>query len=160
DRTRGRIYLAPEGGNLYMVSLVNGADLAAPLSLITNAHNNKVRGGLNLVGNNLYVATPDSAWYLRAGASGDVGVPAGAVRCRLRLDADGVYARWLPDDGGGPQQERRLLRDARRGSRNLRHAAADHEAQHRVRSACQGRRRRYPGVLARRRCGCRRSPGD
>ena len=57
DRTRGRIYLAPEGGSLYMVSLVNGADLAAPLSLITVPRNNKVRGGLNLVGNNLYVAT-------------------------------------------------------------------------------------------------------
>jgi outer membrane protein assembly factor BamB len=57
DSAAGRIYVVTDGGSLVTVSLANGADVAPPLALIDRPSTNKVWGGLNLVGGNLYVAT-------------------------------------------------------------------------------------------------------
>lgn len=57
DRAAGRIYAVIDNGSLVTVSLANGADAAPPLALIDRPTTNRVWGGLNLSGGNLYVAT-------------------------------------------------------------------------------------------------------
>jgi outer membrane protein assembly factor BamB len=57
DRTTNRIYVAIDDGTLHTVSLLDGSDLVAPLTLIDLPLTNKVRGGLNLFGTNLYLAS-------------------------------------------------------------------------------------------------------
>ena len=57
DRAAGRIYAVIDNGSLVTVSLANGADAAPPLALIDRPTTNKVWGGLNLSGGNLYIST-------------------------------------------------------------------------------------------------------
>jgi outer membrane protein assembly factor BamB len=62
DRTSGRIYTVSGDGQLRTVSIADGTEASAPVPLITNSATdsvatNKVWGGLNLVGGNLYIAT-------------------------------------------------------------------------------------------------------
>ncbi len=58
DRTNGRIFVVSQDGKLHTVSLANGTELVPAVLLFTDsATTNKVWGGLNLVGTNLYVAT-------------------------------------------------------------------------------------------------------
>ncbi|MDQ1709934.1 MAG: hypothetical protein QOG49_1319, partial [Frankiaceae bacterium] len=57
DRAAGRIYAVIDNGSLVTVSLANGADAAPPLALIDRPTTNRVWGGLNQSGGNLYVST-------------------------------------------------------------------------------------------------------
>ena len=57
DRGAGRIYLVSTDGNFRVVSLNDGTDVYAALTLIPNPVTNKVWGGLNRVGNSIYIAT-------------------------------------------------------------------------------------------------------
>jgi outer membrane protein assembly factor BamB len=58
DRTSGRIFAVSGDGQLRTVSLSDGSELNAAVPIITDhVATNKVWGGLNLVGNNLYIAT-------------------------------------------------------------------------------------------------------
>jgi outer membrane protein assembly factor BamB len=58
DRTTGRIFTVSGDGQLRTVSLANGAEASAAVPIITDhVATNKVWGGLNLVGTNLYIAT-------------------------------------------------------------------------------------------------------
>ncbi len=57
DRNSGRIYLVTDDGTLRTVALVDGTDVAPSLPIIDLPATNKVRGGLNLFGNNLYIAS-------------------------------------------------------------------------------------------------------
>ena len=57
DRNSGRIYLVPDDGTLRTVSLADGTDAAPALVIIDLPASNKVRGGLNLFNNNLYIAS-------------------------------------------------------------------------------------------------------
>jgi outer membrane protein assembly factor BamB len=58
DRTRGRIYTVSGDGQLRIVSLADGTEVSAAVPIITDhVATNKVWGGLNLVGGNLYIAT-------------------------------------------------------------------------------------------------------
>jgi hypothetical protein len=58
DRNSGRIYTVSGDGQLRAVSLADGTEASAAVPLITdNVATNKVWGGLNLVGGNLYIAT-------------------------------------------------------------------------------------------------------
>ncbi len=58
DRTSGRVYTVSGDGQLRTVSLADGTEASLPVPLITdNVATNKVWGGLNLVGANLYIAT-------------------------------------------------------------------------------------------------------
>jgi len=56
DRSGGRIFVVTDDGSLRTVSIANGVEIAAPLQIIDLPSTNKVRGGLNLVGTNLYIA--------------------------------------------------------------------------------------------------------
>lgn len=57
DRVAGRLYTVSTDGNFHVLSLADGTDLFAPLSVIANPATNKVWGGLNKFGNNVYFAT-------------------------------------------------------------------------------------------------------
>jgi PQQ-like domain/Viral BACON domain len=58
DRTSGRIYTVSGDGQLRTVSLADGTEASPPVPIITDhVATNKVWGGLNLVGGNLYIAT-------------------------------------------------------------------------------------------------------
>jgi outer membrane protein assembly factor BamB len=57
DRNSNRIYLIQDDGTLRTVSLATGSDVAPALPIIDLPATNKVRGGLNLFGNNLYIAS-------------------------------------------------------------------------------------------------------
>jgi outer membrane protein assembly factor BamB len=58
DRTTGRVYTVSGDGIFRTLSLNDGTDAAAALPLITdNVATNKVWGGLNLVGESIYLAT-------------------------------------------------------------------------------------------------------
>jgi len=58
DRTGGRVFAVSQDGQLRTLSLADGSDLSSPLPVITsNQTTNRVLGGLNLIGGNLYIAT-------------------------------------------------------------------------------------------------------
>jgi len=58
DRVSGRIYAISDNGKLRTIALATGADVTTPVPVITaHAITNKVWGGLNLNGTNLYVAS-------------------------------------------------------------------------------------------------------
>jgi hypothetical protein len=62
DKTSGRIYTVTDNGQLRTLSLADGTPASPALQLITNSSTdstatNFVWGGLNLVGNNLYIPT-------------------------------------------------------------------------------------------------------
>ncbi len=57
DRTTGRIYSVADNGKLYTLNLSTGTDSVSPLQVIALPNTNKVWGGLNLNGKNLYIAT-------------------------------------------------------------------------------------------------------
>ena len=57
DRITGRIYTVSTDGNFRTISLYDGTDIGSPLNLIANPITNKVWGGLNRVGNSIYVVT-------------------------------------------------------------------------------------------------------
>lgn len=57
DRTALRVYAVSDDGSLRTISLLDGTDAAPALSLVANPNTNKVWGGLNRLGNNLYFAT-------------------------------------------------------------------------------------------------------
>jgi len=55
DRVAGRIYTVSTDGNFRTISLFDGTDVYPALALIANPVTNKVWGGLNRVGNSIYV---------------------------------------------------------------------------------------------------------
>lgn len=57
DRVAGRIYTVSTDGNFHTLNLADGTDAFTPLALIVNPTTNKVWGGLNQVGNSVYVVT-------------------------------------------------------------------------------------------------------
>jgi outer membrane protein assembly factor BamB len=58
DRTTGRIYTVTDNGYLRTLSLATGSPASPALQVITdNPGTNSVWGGLNLIGNNLYIVT-------------------------------------------------------------------------------------------------------
>jgi outer membrane protein assembly factor BamB len=57
DRSTGRVYTVSNDGNLRILSLSDGTEALTALTLISQPATNKVWGGLNKVGNNIYVAT-------------------------------------------------------------------------------------------------------
>jgi len=57
DRIAGRIYTVSTDGNFRTISLYDGTDVYPALTLIANPVTNKVWGGLNRVGNSIYVAS-------------------------------------------------------------------------------------------------------
>jgi hypothetical protein len=57
DRAANRIYTVSTDGSFRTISLLDGTDVYAALSLITNSDTNKVWGGLNKVNNNIYVVS-------------------------------------------------------------------------------------------------------
>ena len=57
DRVAGRIYTVSTDGSFHTISLADGTDLFTPLAMIANPTTNKVWGGLNQVGNNVYIAS-------------------------------------------------------------------------------------------------------
>ena len=58
DRASGLAYAVSQDGVLRTLSLADGTDAAAAVTIIaSNTSTNKVWGGLNLVGSNLYIAT-------------------------------------------------------------------------------------------------------
>jgi hypothetical protein len=57
DRIAGRIYTVSTDGNFHTLALADGTDVYTPLTMITNPVTNKVWGGLNKVGNYVYIAS-------------------------------------------------------------------------------------------------------
>lgn len=57
DRRTNRVYAVSDDGALRTISITDGTEVAAALQLIDLPVSNKFRGGLNLVGNNLYAAS-------------------------------------------------------------------------------------------------------
>jgi outer membrane protein assembly factor BamB len=57
DKANGRIYAVADDGRLHALSISDGSDVASPLAVVTGPTTNKVWGGLNLVGSDLYIAT-------------------------------------------------------------------------------------------------------
>jgi outer membrane protein assembly factor BamB len=56
DRTTNRIYTVSDDGQFHTISVANGTDAFPAFSLISGPTTNKVWGGINKVGNNVYVA--------------------------------------------------------------------------------------------------------
>ena len=57
DKPNGRIYAVADDGSLHTLALADGSDVASPLAVISGPTTNKVWGGLNLYGSDLYIAT-------------------------------------------------------------------------------------------------------
>ena len=57
DRVLGRVYTVPTNGTFHTLNLNDGTDVYTALNLITNPATNSVWGGLNKIGNSVYVAT-------------------------------------------------------------------------------------------------------
>ena len=57
DRGTGRVYAVSNDGKFRILSLSDGTEVLTALTLISQPTTNKVWGGLNKVGNNIYVAT-------------------------------------------------------------------------------------------------------
>jgi hypothetical protein len=57
DRTTDRIYAVSDDGMFRTISLIDGTDAAPAVTLVANPGTNKVWGGLNKIGNYVYVAT-------------------------------------------------------------------------------------------------------
>lgn len=57
DRNAGRIYTVSDDGNFHTLALSTGTDMFSPFTLISGPTTNKVWGGINQVGNNVYVAS-------------------------------------------------------------------------------------------------------
>jgi outer membrane protein assembly factor BamB len=57
DKPKGRIYAVADDGRLHTLSIADGSDAATPLAVVTGPATNKVWGGLNLIGSDLYIAT-------------------------------------------------------------------------------------------------------
>ena len=55
DRVAGRIYTVSTDGNFHTLAFADGTDVYTPLTMITNPITNKVWGGLNKVGNSVYI---------------------------------------------------------------------------------------------------------
>jgi hypothetical protein len=55
DRVAGRIYTVSTDGNFHTLALADGTDVYTPLTMIANPITNKVWGGLNKVGNYVYI---------------------------------------------------------------------------------------------------------
>lgn len=102
DRATGRVFTVTQDAKLRTVSLANGSEISPALQLIgDSAVTNKVWGGLNLVGNNLYIATasdgndivPWQGRIIRVDISGANPVLAGAFKV--------VPSVAAPHGGGG-----------------------------------------------------------
>jgi outer membrane protein assembly factor BamB len=57
DRATERVFVMSDDGKLHTISLTTGTDLVPAVQIIDLPLTNKVRGGLNLFANNLYIAT-------------------------------------------------------------------------------------------------------
>ncbi len=57
DRIAGRIYTVSTDGSFRTISLLDGSDVYPAMTMIANPVTNKVWGGLNRVGNSIYVAS-------------------------------------------------------------------------------------------------------
>jgi outer membrane protein assembly factor BamB len=57
DRRTNRVYAVSDDGALRTLSITDGAEVAPALGLMDLPETNKFRGGLNLLGNNLYAAS-------------------------------------------------------------------------------------------------------
>jgi outer membrane protein assembly factor BamB len=57
DKLAARIYVVSDDGRLHSLSMTDGSDAVTPLALISEPTTNKVWGGLNLSGSDLYIAT-------------------------------------------------------------------------------------------------------
>jgi outer membrane protein assembly factor BamB len=57
ERTTGRVYVVPDDGTLHTLSLADGTDVVPTITIIDLPATNKVRGGLNLLNGNLYIAS-------------------------------------------------------------------------------------------------------
>jgi outer membrane protein assembly factor BamB len=98
DKPNGRVYTVSDDGKLYTLALASGNDAAQPLQLIPDSPTNKVWGGLNLRGGDLYVATASDGcdtppWLGRV------------YRVNVGGPAPQVLAQWNvvggPPNGGG-----------------------------------------------------------
>jgi outer membrane protein assembly factor BamB len=57
NRAAARVYAVADDGTLRTLALADGSDAAPAVQVVAGAGTNKVWGGLNLVGSNLYIAT-------------------------------------------------------------------------------------------------------
>jgi outer membrane protein assembly factor BamB len=57
ERATGRIYVVSDDGTLHTLSLADGTDVVPAITIIDLPATNKVRGGLNLLNGNLYIAS-------------------------------------------------------------------------------------------------------
>jgi len=109
DRTRGFIYVVTDDGNLRTIKLADGTDASPAVPVVVNSitnptlsntTTNNVWGGLNLVGNNLYIATA---------SDGNDTTPWWGRIVRVDVSAAPVLAGWfkvvpgfaIPNGGGG-----------------------------------------------------------
>ena len=110
DRSGGRIFAVSDDGNLRTVSLSNGTEASPAIPVVvdsltqpvlSNTATNKVWGGLNLVGNNLYITTASDGddtnpWWgriVRVDVSGTAPVLAGWFKVVPSIN--------IPNGGGG-----------------------------------------------------------
>ena len=57
DRASSRVFVISDDGKLHTLSLSTGTELVAPLQIVDLPLTNKVRGGLNLFANSVYIST-------------------------------------------------------------------------------------------------------
>lgn len=98
DRVAGRIYTVSTDGNFHTLALADGTDVYTPLTMITNPVTNKVWGGLNKVGNYVYIPS--------ASNGGDVAPWRGQVyqvnvSAAPTLAGDFVVVPSIPAPNGG-----------------------------------------------------------
>jgi outer membrane protein assembly factor BamB len=98
DRVAGRIYTVSTDGNFHTLALADGTDVYTPLTMITNPVTNKVWGGLNKVGNYVYIPS--------ASNGGDVAPWRGQVyqvnvSAAPALAGDFVVVPSIPAPNGG-----------------------------------------------------------
>jgi outer membrane protein assembly factor BamB len=102
DKATGRIYTVTDDGFLRTLALADGSETRAPLQVITDhPATNSVWGGLNLAGNDLYIATGSNGadvppWWGRI-VHVDVGGTAPAVVNVFKV----VPGIAVPNGGGG-----------------------------------------------------------
>ncbi|MGC4049756.1 MAG: PQQ-binding-like beta-propeller repeat protein, partial [Paludibaculum sp.] len=100
DRVFGRVYLVSNDGIFRTLNLSDGNDAAPGFALISNAATNKVWGGLNKVGDSIYLATAsdgrDTAPW--RGMVYKVNVAANPVLAASWVVVPGIAA---PNGGGG-----------------------------------------------------------
>jgi outer membrane protein assembly factor BamB len=98
DKANGRIYAVSDDGKLYSLALLDGTDAAAPLSLMSDSATNKVWGGLNLHGRDLYVATASDGCDTPPWKGRVFHIDVGGSAPRLLLEWDVIAG---PPNGGG-----------------------------------------------------------